>query len=130
MITDYRLGEIPSILCFDCNTSCCHYSCYSLLHFFPWYSGSQPGLLSDRYIQSTCATTGEGLYEGLDWLSSNIASKVQNYSFSVQLLYYSTLFWYCASAFSKFYVYSFFFQLRCSALVGLMLDTWTFKTWS
>ncbi|KAJ4782354.1 ADP-ribosylation factor [Rhynchospora pubera] len=25
------------------------------------------------YIQSTCATTGEGLYEGLDWLSSNIA---------------------------------------------------------
>ncbi|PWZ09347.1 ADP-ribosylation factor 1 [Zea mays] len=27
------------------------------------------------YIQSTCATTGEGLYEGLDWLSSNIASK-------------------------------------------------------
>uniref|UniRef100_A0A0E0Q5P8 ADP-ribosylation factor n=1 Tax=Oryza rufipogon TaxID=4529 RepID=A0A0E0Q5P8_ORYRU len=29
------------------------------------------------YIQSTCATTGEGLYEGLDWLSSNIASKVK-----------------------------------------------------
>ncbi|CAL9099317.1 unnamed protein product, partial [Musa textilis] len=28
------------------------------------------------YIQSTCATSGEGLYEGLDWLSSNIASKV------------------------------------------------------
>ncbi|KAE8788834.1 ADP-ribosylation factor [Hordeum vulgare] len=27
------------------------------------------------YIQSTCATTGEGLYEGLDWLSSNIANK-------------------------------------------------------
>ncbi|URD88091.1 ARF [Musa troglodytarum] len=27
------------------------------------------------YIQSTCATSGEGLYEGLDWLSSNIASK-------------------------------------------------------
>ncbi|XP_044465558.1 ADP-ribosylation factor-like [Mangifera indica] len=24
------------------------------------------------YIQSTCATTGDGLYEGLDWLSSNI----------------------------------------------------------
>jgi hypothetical protein len=29
-----------------------------------------------RYIQSTCATSGEGLYEGLDWLSSNIATKV------------------------------------------------------
>ncbi|KAL6009699.1 hypothetical protein ACLOJK_000128 [Asimina triloba] len=28
------------------------------------------------YIQSTCATTGEGLYEGLDWLSNNIANKV------------------------------------------------------
>lgn len=26
-----------------------------------------------RYIQSTCATSGEGLYEGLDWLSANIA---------------------------------------------------------
>ncbi|XP_020998147.2 ADP-ribosylation factor 2 [Arachis duranensis] len=28
------------------------------------------------YIQSTCATSGEGLYEGLDWLSNNIANKV------------------------------------------------------
>ncbi|KAL8152120.1 hypothetical protein V2J09_021928 [Rumex salicifolius] len=27
------------------------------------------------YIQSACATSGEGLYEGLDWLSSNINSK-------------------------------------------------------
>nr|GEY82689.1 ADP-ribosylation factor 2-like [Tanacetum cinerariifolium] len=27
------------------------------------------------YIQSTCATSGEGLYEGLDWLSKNIANK-------------------------------------------------------
>ena len=25
------------------------------------------------YIQSTCATTGDGLYEGLDWMSSQIA---------------------------------------------------------
>ena len=24
------------------------------------------------YIQSTCATTGDGLYEGLDWLSSSL----------------------------------------------------------
>jgi len=31
--------------------------------------------LLHRYIQSTCATSGEGLYEGLDWLSSNIANK-------------------------------------------------------
>ncbi|GJY82152.1 ADP-ribosylation factor 2 isoform X1 [Tanacetum coccineum] len=28
------------------------------------------------YIQSTCATSGEGLYEGLDWLSKNIANKI------------------------------------------------------
>ncbi|CAL9749700.1 unnamed protein product [Musa acuminata subsp. burmannicoides] len=34
------------------------------------------------YIQSTCATSGEGLYEGLDWLSSNIASKVPSLLFS------------------------------------------------
>ncbi|PRQ38441.1 putative small GTPase superfamily, ARF/SAR type, P-loop containing nucleoside triphosphate hydrolase [Rosa chinensis] len=27
------------------------------------------------YIQNTCATTGEGLFEGLDWLSNNIATK-------------------------------------------------------
>ncbi|VVB04255.1 unnamed protein product [Arabis nemorensis] len=27
------------------------------------------------YIQSTCATSGEGLYKDLDWLSNNIASK-------------------------------------------------------
>merc|ERR1712196_132075 len=27
------------------------------------------------FIQSTCATSGEGLYEGLDWLSTNIAAK-------------------------------------------------------
>ncbi|THF96894.1 hypothetical protein TEA_021486 [Camellia sinensis var. sinensis] len=29
------------------------------------------------YIQSTCATSGEGLYEGLDWLSNNIANKAK-----------------------------------------------------
>ncbi|KAK8694827.1 hypothetical protein V6N13_072371 [Hibiscus sabdariffa] len=27
------------------------------------------------YIQATCATSGQGLYEGLDWLSNNISSK-------------------------------------------------------
>jgi len=26
------------------------------------------------YIQSTCATTGDGLYEGLDWLSKTVGS--------------------------------------------------------
>ncbi|CAL9764958.1 unnamed protein product, partial [Musa acuminata subsp. burmannicoides] len=42
------------------------------------------------YIQSACATSGEGLYEGLDWLSSNIASKVSSlilsFMFSSMLL--------------------------------------------
>uniref|UniRef100_A0A7S2FWZ8 ADP-ribosylation factor n=1 Tax=Alexandrium andersonii TaxID=327968 RepID=A0A7S2FWZ8_9DINO len=27
------------------------------------------------YVQSTCATTGEGLYEGLDWLSCTLSAK-------------------------------------------------------
>jgi len=27
------------------------------------------------YIQATCATTGDGLYEGLDWLSSTLEGK-------------------------------------------------------
>jgi len=27
------------------------------------------------YIQSTCATTGDGLYEGLDWLSNALSGK-------------------------------------------------------
>ncbi|KAK1439017.1 hypothetical protein QVD17_04832 [Tagetes erecta] len=26
-----------------------------------------------RYVQGTCATSGAGLYEGLDWLSTNIS---------------------------------------------------------
>jgi len=29
----------------------------------------------DWYIQATCATSGNGLYEGLDWLSSRVVSK-------------------------------------------------------
>ena len=28
---------------------------------------------SFRYIQSTCATTGDGIYEGIDWLANSIA---------------------------------------------------------
>jgi len=27
------------------------------------------------FVQATCATTGDGLYEGLDWLSTHITSK-------------------------------------------------------
>jgi len=27
------------------------------------------------YIQSCCATSGDGLYEGLDWLTNNISKK-------------------------------------------------------
>jgi len=30
------------------------------------------------YIQSTCATSGDGLYEGLDWLSNTLKSKGAN----------------------------------------------------
>ncbi|CAG8538599.1 3888_t:CDS:2 [Acaulospora colombiana] len=28
------------------------------------------------YIQATCATSGDGLYEGLEWLSTNLRKKV------------------------------------------------------
>lgn len=38
-------------------------------------AGSQAHFLCCRYIQSTCATSGDGLYEGLDWLSLNITNK-------------------------------------------------------
>ena len=27
------------------------------------------------YIQSACATTGDGLYEGLDWMSTSLVPK-------------------------------------------------------
>lgn len=27
------------------------------------------------YIQATCATSGDGLYEGLDWLSNQLKSQ-------------------------------------------------------
>jgi len=29
----------------------------------------------DWYIQATCATSGDGLYEGLEWLSQNLERK-------------------------------------------------------
>ena len=44
--------------------------CVSLLtrrRFFVWQR--------NWYIQATCATSGEGLYEGLDWLSNQLAKK-------------------------------------------------------
>ncbi|CAK5267257.1 unnamed protein product, partial [Mycena citricolor] len=28
------------------------------------------------YIQATCATTGEGMYEGLDWLTQNMKRQI------------------------------------------------------
>ncbi|KAA0034309.1 ADP-ribosylation factor 2 [Cucumis melo var. makuwa] len=47
------------------------------------------------YIQSTCATSGEGLYEGLDWLSNNIANKTQkkmvHQPLDVQFCFFPTL---------------------------------------
>ncbi|KRZ17101.1 ADP-ribosylation factor 1-like 2 [Trichinella zimbabwensis] len=30
------------------------------------------------YIQATCATSGDGLYEGLDWLSSQLKNRITN----------------------------------------------------
>ncbi|PRQ25786.1 putative small GTPase superfamily, ARF/SAR type, P-loop containing nucleoside triphosphate hydrolase [Rosa chinensis] len=45
----------------------------------------------EKYIQSTCATLGEGLYEGLDWLSNNIASKAS----SIKSVFYSNFSSWC-----------------------------------
>merc|ERR1712139_623161 len=44
---------------------------YKNISFNVWDIGGQLGLHNMRgrqwFIQSTCATTGDGLYEGLDW---------------------------------------------------------------
>jgi ADP-ribosylation factor protein 1 len=32
----------------------------------------------DQYIQSTCATSGDGLYEGLEWLSNSLRKAGHN----------------------------------------------------
>jgi ADP-ribosylation factor protein 1 len=34
--------------------------------------------VKDWYIQACCATTGDGLYEGLDWLQKNITPVSQS----------------------------------------------------
>jgi ADP-ribosylation factor protein 1 len=33
---------------------------------------------SMQYIQSTCATSGDGLYEGLEWLSNSLRKAGHN----------------------------------------------------
>lgn len=46
-----------------------------------WVSNSwfyTNGIMTDnpsQYIQSTCATSGDGLYEGLEWLSNNLRKR-------------------------------------------------------
>ena len=41
-----------------------------------WSGGfSQFCMRLQWYIQSACATTGEGLYEGLDWLSNELSAR-------------------------------------------------------
>ena len=42
------------------------------MHLYP------PYISKSCYIQSCCATSGEGLHEGLDWLSSNIPETDNN----------------------------------------------------
>jgi hypothetical protein len=56
---------------------------------------------ASRYIQSTCATTGEGL----DWLSSNIASKVcDRLSVTIVLL--------CDQSGDNSYIWPFFYAIN------------------
>ena len=44
------------------------------------------------FIQATCATTGDGLYEGLDWLSKNTPSKWKSLKGNLKLWSYSNEF--------------------------------------
>ena len=44
-------------------------NCLKFLHFFP----EKNLLFPQWYIQATCAVQGHGLYEGLDWLSSELS---------------------------------------------------------
>ncbi|KAL8648480.1 MAG: hypothetical protein Q9210_004965 [Variospora velana] len=41
---------------------------------FPWISADY----AQQYIQSTCATSGDGLYEGLEWLSNSLRKAGHN----------------------------------------------------
>lgn len=45
--------------------------------------------LRDRnwYVQPSCATTGDGLYEGLTWLTSNVRSWSEHHSGQVKTLF-------------------------------------------
>ena len=36
------------------------------------------GAHMSQYIQSTCATSGDGLYEGLEWLSNSLRKAGHN----------------------------------------------------
>jgi ADP-ribosylation factor protein 1 len=38
----------------------------------------KPLLMPSQYIQSTCATSGDGLYEGLEWLSNSLRKAGHN----------------------------------------------------
>ena len=48
---------------------------------------SKTNVLIQWYVQAACATQGTGLYEGLDWLSSELSKQV---SFQLQKLYISS----------------------------------------
>ena len=42
------------------------------------YPSSEVVLMTFQYIQSTCATSGDGLYEGLEWLSNSLRKAGHN----------------------------------------------------
>lgn len=67
--TGNLIGSLCVITSFLVSITCMIFVCPSSKKMFVW-------LAVCRYIQSTCATSGEGLYEGLEWLSNNIANKV------------------------------------------------------
>jgi hypothetical protein len=54
------------------STACGNAPGYDTLFFFETFRTTLQMLTVPQFIQSTCATSGDGLFEGLDWLATEI----------------------------------------------------------
>jgi hypothetical protein len=95
VMTALNCSCVSFVFCWNWQNACGFFSAISMYSICncPWTDGTCLLLnytgwcvFACRYIQSTCATSGEGLYEGLDWLSSNIAKKVRQQTCLLRLL--------------------------------------------
>jgi hypothetical protein len=89
----------------------------------------------NRYIQSTCATSGEGLYEGLDWLSSNIANKVSSNLGFASLLhfvhynvvcYFKPVYWFCVGSGNHLWIWTLGSCMILSLFWFFLWQSWFF----